>query len=393
MLIVFGAAKLLGEIAGRLGQPAIIGEIAAGVLIGPALLSWVSPGATLEALAELGVMFLLFRVGMQVNATELWSVRGRAFVVAGLGVAVPLAAGWALMDAFGTPMMESLFGGAALVATSVGVTAQVLGSRGLLNETASQIILAAAVIDDVLGLIVLAAVSGAAGAHVDPIAVLLTSGVALGFTALVARWGPHAMRRAAPRLERWLRAPDAQFHIALILLFVLAVFAMRSGVAAIVGAFLAGLALSEAAAPRVHDLAQGIAELLTPFFLASIGLHCDFSVFRNRTAWALTGAILLLAVLTKIIGCGAGAAGLGWSNMLKVGCGMVPRGEVGMVVARYGLASGAVSGLVYSAIVFMTVATTVATPWLLRFAFGARSAAKLVPNSDTESIEWQGEIV
>jgi Kef-type K+ transport system membrane component KefB len=194
-------------------------------------------------------------------------------------------------------------------------------------------------------------------------------------------------------VDRWLRAEEAQFHVALILLFALAVVATRSGVAAIVGAFLAGLALSESAAPRVHDLAQGVAELLTPFFLASIGLHCDFTLFRNSGAWGLTGAILVLAVVTKIVGCGAGALRLGWRNVLKVGCGMVPRGEVGMVVARYGLASGAVSGLAYSAVVFMTVATTVITPFLLRLVFESPGAQTLAPKSGAESIEWQSETV
>src|SRR5579872_3293425 len=162
LLVVFASAKLLSEIFERLGQPGIVGEILAGVLIGPQVLGWMTPNDVLRLLSDLGVMFLLFRVGLEVRATELFQVGGRALFVAIAGVVLPFLAGWGISMLWGQPRLESTFIGAAMVATSVGITAQVLAARGLLGTRAANTILAAAVIDDVLGLLVLALVSGLA---------------------------------------------------------------------------------------------------------------------------------------------------------------------------------------------------------------------------------------
>src|ERR1700674_1492980 len=151
MLIVFGSAKLLAELCERFHLPGIVGEIVAGIVIGPAMLGWVAPNETLTALSDLGVIFLLFSVGLEVKAHELIRLGGGAALVATLGELVPLMAVWGVLRALGAPPREALFVGAALVATSVGVTATVLSARGLLHEMASKVILAAAVIDDVLG--------------------------------------------------------------------------------------------------------------------------------------------------------------------------------------------------------------------------------------------------
>ncbi len=157
--------------------------------------------------------------------------------------------------------------------------------------------------------------------------------------------------------------------MAMILLFVLAVLAMYTGVAAIIGAFLAGMALSESAGPRVRDLSKGVNELLVPFFLAGIGLHLDVSVFKNRSTVTLAIIVLGVAVVTKLVGCGLGAISLGWSNVLKIGLGMVPRGEVGMVVAQIGLSLAVIKQDTYAVVVFMAVASTIVTPLLLKIAF------------------------
>ncbi len=162
MLIIFGSAKLLAELFERLGQPGIVGEILAGALVGPSVLGWIHPNEMLKALSDLGVMFLLFGVGLEVKASDLLKVGGKATLVATLGVIVPFFAGWGILLLWGAPQIEAVFVGAAMVATSVGITASVLSARGLLHEVASKIILAAAVIDDVLGLIVLAIVSSVA---------------------------------------------------------------------------------------------------------------------------------------------------------------------------------------------------------------------------------------
>src|ERR1700704_6398393 len=189
MLIVFGSAKLLAEIFERLDQPGIVGEILAGVLIGPSVLNWIAPNLLLTSLADLGVMFLLFRVGLEVKSSELIRVGGTAFLVATIGVIVPFVCGWGIMRLWGYAQLESAFVGAAMVATSVGITATVLASQGLLHHQTSRIILAAAVVDDVLGLVVLAVVSSAARGQVNVLEIALTALLAIGFTIIVAKWG------------------------------------------------------------------------------------------------------------------------------------------------------------------------------------------------------------
>ena len=278
MLVVFASAKILDELFERFHQPGIVGQILAGVVIGPSVLGWMAPNDFLTALAELGVMFLLFRVGLEVKASDLIKVGPIATWVAVLGVAVPFVLGWGLLRLWGEPQIESIFVGAAMVATSVGITAQVLAAKGLLQERASQIILAAAVIDDVLGLLILALVSSLAKGKVNVLELALTATLAIGFTLIVVKWGTKTMKRVVPHVLEKLRGGEAQFAMAMILLFALSVLAVYAGVAAIIGAFLAGMVLAESVGHRVHDLAQGVTELLVPFFLAGIGLH--FSLVR-----------------------------------------------------------------------------------------------------------------
>jgi Kef-type K+ transport system membrane component KefB len=369
LLIIFGSAKLLAELCERLGQPGIVGEILAGALVGPSVLGWITPNETLKAMSDLGVMFLLFGVGLEVKASELLNVGGKATLVATIGVIVPFFTGWGILAAWGAPQIESVFVGAAMVATSVGITASVLSGRGLLHELASKVILAAAVIDDVLGLIVLAVVSSVARGRVNLWEIVLVASLATAFTVVMAIWGTTAVKRVLPIFGSRARADEAEFHIALVFLFAMALLAQYTGVAAIVGAFLAGLALSDSSDARMRTLTRGVSELLVPFFLAGIGLHLNFGVFRSWSTIALALVILAAAVVTKLVGCGLGAISLGWQNVLKIGLGMVPRGEVGMVVAQIGLGMAVISTEVYSVVVFMAVATTLLTPLLLKIAF------------------------
>ena len=369
MLAVFGTAKLFAELFERLKQPGVVGEILAGILIGPSVLGWVQPNELLTALSELGVMFLLFRVGLEVKASELFRVGATAAIVAAFGVAVPFISGWAILSLWGEPQIEAIFVGAAMVATSVGITAQVLATKNLLNHTAAKIILAAAVIDDVLGLLVLATVSSMAKGEVHIGGLVMTAVMAIAFTVIVAVAGTRALKRVVPKATQTLSAGEVQFNLAMILLFGLAVLAVYAGVAAIIGAFLAGMALAESVSHRVHDLAHGITELLVPFFLAGIGLHMDLAAFSEPGTPFLALLILAAAVASKLIGCGLGAVKLGWDNMLRIGCGMVPRGEVGMVVAQLGLSLGVVQARIYGVVVFMAVMTTVVAPAMLNLAF------------------------
>ena len=376
MLVIFASAKLLEEIFERLGQPGIIGEILAGVLIGPHVLAWASPTELLRTLSDLGVMFLLFRVGLEVKASELMKVGGTALLVAVAGIIVPFFAGWGICALWGEPRLESIFTGAAMVATSVGITAQVLAARGLLDLRASRIILAAAVIDDVLGLIVLAVVSGMAKGAINYLDIALTATLALGFTFFVARFGTRTVRRVMPHVQAGLRLAESEFAMAMTLLFALSLLAVYAGVAAIVGAFLAGMALSETAEGRVTQLTDGVAELLVPFFLVGIGLHFDVSAFTGGRTLGLAGALLVAAVLSKFLACGAGALSAGRTDAIRVGIGMVPRGEVGMVVAQIGLNLGVIGHGIYGIIVFMSVATTLIAPPLLKLAFGSPTEAE-----------------
>lgn len=370
MLIVFGSAKLGAELFARLRQPAIVGEILAGFLIGPAVLGWIRPNAFLHSLSELGVMFLLFRVGLEVKSSQLLRLGGTATLVAALGMLLPFLAGLGIAFAWGMPPIEGYFVGTALVATSIGITAQVLSARGLLAHRASRIILAAAVIDDVLGLIVLAIVGSVAkSGGVNYIELGATAGFSIGFTILVATWGSPTMRRVVPRMERLLRIEESEFTVAMVLLFALALLATRAGVAALIGAFLAGMALADSVSPRVHQLTQGVTQLLTPFFLAGIGMQVTLDLFRNRSmVWFLL-VILLAAVASKLIGGGLGALALGWQDAMRVGAGMIPRGEVGFVVAQIGSAAGILSKEMYGVIVFMSLATTLVAPPILAAAF------------------------
>ncbi len=369
MLLIFGSAKLLDEIFERLNQPGIIGQILAGVLIGPSVLGWMAPTDFLAALAELGVMFLLFRVGLEVKSSDLIKAGSTATAVAMLGVVVPFFAGWGLLSIWGEARIESIFVGAALVATSVGITAQVLAAKDLLQERASKIILGAAVIDDVLGLLILALVSSLAKGKVNILELGVTAAFAVGFTVIVVKWGTRTMGRVLPRIHQKLRAGEAQFAAAVVLMFALSVLAVYAGVAAIIGAFLAGMVLSGSIEQRVHDLTHGVTELLVPFFLAGIGLHFNLATFGSRSTILLTLLIVLVAVLSKFIGCGLGSVRLGRKDALRVGVGMIPRGEVGMVVAQIGLSLGVVGQRIYDAVVLMSIATTLLAPPLLKLAY------------------------
>ena len=375
MLLIFVSAKLMADLAERIGQPGIVGEILAGVLIGPSVLGWLAPSELLSALSDLGAMFLLFRVGLEVKSSELLKVGGTATLVAFCGVVVPFVMGTGILLAWRAPLNESIFVGASMVATSVGITASVLPAKGLLHEISSKIFLAAAVIDDVMGLLVLAVVSSVTHGTVNLLQLSLTALAATAFTVIVAKWGTHAMNHVVPHVERSWRVAESRFVMAMAMLFSLSLLAVYTGVAAIVGAFLAGLALSESTGEREKDLAQGVSELLVPFFLAGIGLHVNLSAFSHASTAILAVVILVAAVISKFIGCGLGALGMGKADALRVGIGMIPRGEVGMVVAQLGLGFGILSQSSYGVVVFMSVATTIVAPPLIKLTFGALAPA------------------
>jgi Kef-type K+ transport system membrane component KefB len=221
---------------------------------------------------------------------------------------------------------------------------------------------------------VLAVVSAVAKGEVNYLELGITAGLAIGFTVLVATWGSPTMSRFVPRMEQLLRMPEAQFTVAMVLLFALALLATHAGVAAIIGAFLAGMALADSVSPRVHDLTEGVAQLLTPFFLVGIGMQVTLAPFQNSSTVALMVVIVLVASASKWIGGGLGALSLGWKDAMRVGVGMIPRGEVGLIVAQIGAALGVISKDIYGVVVFMSLATTVIAPPLLAAVFRGEPA-------------------
>jgi Kef-type K+ transport system membrane component KefB len=370
LLIMLVAAKVMAELFERLRQPAVAGEILAGVLIGPSVLNWVTPSDFTNLLAKIGVIFLLFSVGLETRPAEMFRVGKRAALVAIMGVIAPFGAGVLLMRMWGASGVEAMFVGTAMVATSVGITARVLSSLGLLETKTARIILGAAVIDDILGLLVLAVVTSLASGSVNYTALILTSVLAIGFTAFVALVGAPMVTRMAPRIEN-LRVSHALFVASLLLCLGLSAAAAYIGVAAIIGAFLAGLAFAEASEdkPTMRQQMSGVTEFLIPFFLVNIGMLLKLEVFRDRWVIALALLVTLVAVLTKLVACGLAAQGLGWRRAGQIGMGMVPRGEVGIVVAQIGLALAVLDQKLYGVVLLMAVATTLIAPPFLRVLY------------------------
>jgi Kef-type K+ transport system membrane component KefB len=369
LFVMFVSAKLAAELFERLKQPAVTGEILAGVLIGPGVLALVAPSELTSTLSEIGVIFLLFLVGLETKPADIFRVGGRALLVAVLGVIVPFAAGFWIMWLWGRPHIEAIFVGAALVATSVGITARVLGQMGLLSAQSSRIILGAAVIDDVLGLIILAVVSSLAKGGVNYAQIGTTAGLAIFFTVLVALVGARTVTKLHPRVEK-LKVGQSYLVFGLSVCLGLALVATYIGVAAIIGAFLAGMALSESAKDTdMPHQAEAVTEFLLPFFLTNIGMQLKLEALFSTEIILLAVVVTILAVLTKFIGCGLGAISLGIKKAARVGMGMVPRGEVGIVVAQIGLGLAAVSDAAYGVVLFMAIATTLIAPPFLVILF------------------------
>lgn len=371
LFLMLAAAKIMAEVFERLKQPAVVGEILAGILIGPSVLGWIEPSSIINILAEIGVIFLLFNVGLETKPKDILAVGKRAAIVGILGVIFPFIAGYFISVAWGGSTIEAMFIGAAMVATSVGITARVLGSLGLLDSDASRIILGAAVIDDILGLMILSVVSGFSKGAVNYWTLAATAGFSIIFTIFVATFGAKMMTWLAPKIEN-LHMQKPFFQLGLILCLGLSFAAIYVGVAAIIGAFLAGMALAEATEDnyKMHRLSSGVMEFLVPFFLVNIGLQLNLSIFTDFSVVTFALVITLAAVITKFVGCGIGALGMGKRQAMQVGIGMVPRGEVGIVVAQIGLGLAAITDKFFGAVLFMAIATTLIAPPFIKLFFG-----------------------
>lgn len=376
LFIVFIAAQLGGEIAQRLKLPGVVGEIAAGCVVGPSLLGLISPdqiavGMPLDVLAEIGVVLLLFSVGLETRLEDLKKVGKVAFLVGVLGVVIPFAMGTLWAHGNGFSWDRSLFVAAAFVATSAGITARVLQELNALQRIESKVILGAAVIDDILAMLLLGVVvSLQGGKGFDPLHLLVVMGGAIGFIAVIGWGGTSVMRWNSTWLDK-PRDSQSPLMIVLAMCLGLAYLSTLFGLAAIIGAFLAGMIASET--HQRHALEkqmQPLLALLTPFFFVVTGSKIDLHELANADALIMLAVITVIAIISKLIGGWLGSLSLGQRSATIIGFGMVPRGEVGVVIASLGLAAGVFTNRIYAIIVAMSLLTAMVTPpvlaWLLK---------------------------
>lgn len=378
LFAILVAAKIGNEIFRRLGQPTVVGEILGGVIAGPAVFGVYEVNAETELFAEIGVVLLLFQVGLETRLHELLRVGRTALAVGILGVILPFAGGFVAAELAGGDLALAIFLAAALTATSVGITSNVLRDLGALSTQSGRIILGAAVIDDVLAIMILSVATGvAAGSFaIGNIVSLLV--VALLFIAVVVIGGTRILRRRRSILTDPEFA-ETPFLPGMIIMLGLAALASVVGLAAIIGAFLAGMVVGESSERHALEAEVApVAAFFTPFFFGFIGAQVDIAGLANVDSLVLLAAITALALASKFIGAFIGALGQGRARATLIGWGMVPRGEVGIVVAGLGLSTGAIGSEIYSVVVGMAILTTLIVPPLLpllvRRAEGAADA-------------------
>jgi len=378
LFVIFVAAQIGALLARVLKLPGVVGEIAAGCVVGPSLLGWVTPTEPLEVLAEIGVVLLLFSVGLETRIDEMKRVGRSAFLVGVLGVIVPFVLGSLWAHGSGFDWDKSLFVAAAFVATSAGITARVLQELGVLQRRESRVILGAAVIDDILAMLLLGIVTALqAGEDVQVGSLVLVVAEAVGFVVVIGLFGTRIARASTKRAlpEKF----GTSLALALALCLGLAFLSTKFGLAAIIGAFLAGMVASET--PQREHLehqTQPLLALLTPFFFVLTGAKIELAQLADSATLLTLGVITLIALVSKLAGGFLGALALGRRGALIVGVGMMPRGEVGVVIASLGLAAGVFSPRTYALIVAMSLLTSIITPPLLSALF-KREAGKPDP--------------
>ncbi|MEX1155625.1 MAG: cation:proton antiporter [Chloroflexota bacterium] len=365
LFVVLLAAKIGDEIFKRMGQPALVGEILGGVLVGPAVLGIYRVTPETELFAEIGVVLLLFQVGVETRIGDLLRVGGTAASVGVMGVILPMGGGLALGAVLGYPIEVSVFLGAALTATSVGITARVLDDLGAMASQSGRVILGAAVIDDVLAMLIMAFASGLAAGSVSAGQLATLVGLAGAFIGIVLLVGTRVLR-TRPSILTDPEFAATPFLPGMILMLGLAALAALIGLAAIIGAFLAGMVVGESSERHaLEEEVAPVAAFFTPFFFGFIGAQVNLGALADPLTLALLAGLTVLAVMTKFAGAFAGAIRLGRQRAALIGWGMVPRGEVGIVVAGLGLGAGAISSQLYSVVVGMAVLTTLMVPPLM----------------------------
>ena len=389
LFIIFLLAKIAGEIFAWMKQPTMIGELLVGIMLGTVYFNFLELWHSEEillVLSELGVIFLLFIIGLETKFSELRKVGKLAMTVGVLGVVFPFLFGVVLMFAWGGDILVALFVGTAMVATSIGITARVLREMNVMGSKEAKIIMGAAVIDDVLGMIVLTIVgSMASGAQMPLWDLLIVIIEAVLFILLLMYFGEKIVRSLAGEKVIFgirvvdkksdkigmLRTHNAPFIIALILCLGLsAVAVIFFRLAAIIGAFLAGMMFAEVRERyALVEKMEPINELLVPFFFIVIGMQVNLLVFTDMNLVILIIIIVILAVLGKIMGSMFFTESLSSDSKMIVGVGMMPRGEVGIIAASVGLSLAIIGHDLYSAIVIMSIVTTLLAPPILQMLY------------------------
>ena len=365
LVAILIATKLLGAIAQRFGQPAVVGELIAGVLLGGSVLGILDPkDPVIHALAELGVLVLLFEIGLHTDLRSLVKVGNEAITVALAGVVLPFGLGYGVAIALGLGNIPAIVSGAALTATSIGISARTLSDLGRLDTPEGQIVLGAAVLDDIVGLVILSVVSGlVGGVALSMTGVAITTAVAIGFVIAALILG----KILVPALFRAIDAVQASGTLGvagLTFAFLLALLADAAGSATIIGAFSAGLVLHDTPQrTAIEKTTTQIGYFFVPIFFAAVGAAVELQTLADPKAIAIGFSLIAVGIIGKVL---AGYAPVWFKgDKALIGVAMVPRGEVGLIFASMGLATGALTSQLYSAVAMMVLATTFLTPPVL----------------------------
>lgn len=364
LAVILLASKLAGDLSVRLGQPSVLGKLLIGIVLGPTVLGLVTDTEILKELSQIGVILLMFIAGLETDAEE-FKRTGKASASVGIaGIALPFAAGWLTGLVLNLSSFEALFLGLLLSATSVSISVQALKEMGRLKSREGTAILGAAVIDDVLVIIALAFVMSFAGGDVH-LGLVIGKKAAFFAAALLIGWKgvPWVLKKFAP-----LRVTEAVISAALIICFLFAYMAEYAGVAAIIGAYIAGVAIS--LTPFKHEVFEKVEtvgySVFVPVFFTSIGVTAQFIGIGGQLLLII--ALCVVAVLTKLIGSAAGAklAGFGWRGSFGIGAAMVSRGEVALIIAAMGLEAGLLDSDMFAVMVVVVLVTTIVTPPLMK---------------------------
>jgi Kef-type K+ transport system membrane component KefB len=391
VFVIFAAAKAAGEVFVRLRLPAIVGELLVGILLGPHVLGWIHVDRATDVLAQLGIVVLLFTAGLETRVGDLVRVGAAAGTASVAGIVVTAGSAYAVLVGFGQSSRVAAIAATALAASSVGIAARAFADLGVLSARPARVVLGAAVVDDVLTLALLPLVQGVGG---GASAGNVTLGIvgAVAFVAVVAVLGPRVARRHGDALLEKPRIRRSPFVLALVVCLGLAVLAERVGLAALVGAFLAGMVLAETR--DEHDLERRMEPLfdfLVPFFFVVTAARMDPSALASAGVWFVV-AVVGVALVGKFAGAAAGAVSLSRRDRMIVGSGMLPRAEVTLAIATAGLTRGPLPAQVFSALVAAVIVSTVLAPLLIKAAVpDALQRERPLPHIPPEASGMQGQ--